>query len=378
MIEARDIYNSEERYFRSKEKLRNNKELPIKNRNIAIKWLDFKEKEIINNIDKQDYNNESKRFYLTLIKYTILLTNICYWFPDLKNITKKDLDNFKISFNQDEILSLSGKVLKCKTDYYNKIIKSHFFKKYLGYEKIVNEVFDSKIKKEKTEVEFINIDDLNNLLENCRYISQRVIFSVLFTSGLRIGEFLNIKKKENIIITISRLNVKTKNTPQLIYLIEKINNELKNWKIVFIGDYSNSLEINRALNECPNAKKKIQFTGTINNREELFNWYRKSKIFIFPSTLEGFANVLVEAAYFKCGIVSFNIGGSNEITNKGKYASICNKNDYECFKKAIINYIKNKSLLEKHSNLLHNNIIKNYMWSKNVDKLYNLIIKIKN
>lgn len=52
-------------------------------------------------------------------------------------------------------------------------------------------------------------------------------------------------------------------------------------------------------------KSYVTFAGRVSN-EELNNYYKNSRIFVFPSLLEGFGIVLIEAMGYKLPVIAFN------------------------------------------------------------------------
>jgi glycosyltransferase involved in cell wall biosynthesis len=127
-------------------------------------------------------------------------------------------------------------------------------------------------------------------------------------------------EKENLIITVGRLGTRQKNTELLLEALEKIN--LKDWIIAFIGsiekeecDFQKNIETFYLKN--PHLQEKVIFTGQINDKELLWEWYNRAKMFVLPSRYEGFANVLAEAFIFKNYIIATDVGGVGEIINFG-------------------------------------------------------------
>lgn len=191
-----DYSNSVEKYKKALERLSNNKQLPQKNRELAVNWIKQKEESLQEELTKEQREETKHRRDKTLNKYCSLLTNICYWFPDLKNINEQELKQFKEDFYNDKIKSIKGKILKEKRDYIMKIIKSDFFKNYLEHKTIVEKVFNGKTTKQTTPVEYITIEDFRKLIEKTRYDYQKAALYLLFFSGMRIGTLLNMKKKD--------------------------------------------------------------------------------------------------------------------------------------------------------------------------------------
>ncbi|MCK5612552.1 site-specific integrase [Candidatus Pacearchaeota archaeon] len=195
-MEIRDYTNAVVRYERALERLASDKRLPAKNRELAVDWIKKKKEELEEDLALKEKEQDSHRRCKTLIKYCYLLTNVCFWFPDLTKITKKDLAQFKKDFFNDEIRSIGGKILKCKRDYITKVFRSGFFKNHLQLRSVVDEVFSGKMKKSKNTVEFIELDDLKKMVEIASYSYQKLILYLLFSTGMRIGTLLNMRKRD--------------------------------------------------------------------------------------------------------------------------------------------------------------------------------------
>ncbi|MGL5230787.1 MAG: glycosyltransferase family 4 protein [Cetobacterium sp.] len=135
-------------------------------------------------------------------------------------------------------------------------------------------------------------------------------------------EIRDFEEKENIFLTVGRLGAKEKNTEFLLKVLEKIN--LKDWKFYFIGaieeDFKN--EIDRFFEKYPDKKEKVIFTGLVKNRDELYEYYNKAKVFVLPSKWESFGIVMVEALAFNNYILTSNTFAAKDITNNEKTGKI--------------------------------------------------------
>lgn len=122
-----------------------------------------------------------------------------------------------------------------------------------------------------------------------------------------------VSEKEKVMITVGRLGTYEKNTELLLEILTKL--DLKDWTFYLIGPIDNNFQpmIDKFYIQNPSKKKNVIFTGPIYNKKELFEYYDKSRVFVLTSRHEGFAFVLVEAAYMKNYIVSTDVGGAEDV-----------------------------------------------------------------
>lgn len=140
----------------------------------------------------------------------------------------------------------------------------------------------------------------------------------------------NYSEKENIFLTVGRLGTEEKNTEFLLKVLEKV--ELKDWKFFFVGGIENKFQkkIDDFFQKFPEKKEQIIFTGIVKDRDVLYEYYNRSKVFILPSKWESFGIVMVEALAFNNYILTSNTCAAKDITNSeevGEIFSIVNENE---------------------------------------------------
>lgn len=126
------------------------------------------------------------------------------------------------------------------------------------------------------------------------------------------GKFTKELKKENVILSVARLE-KVKGYDVFFKALEKIDkNLLKNYQILIAGDGSlrNVLE-KIAKDLCLNVK----FLG---HKADIDEIYKKAKIFILSSYSEGLSNVLIESAFYECIRISSKTSGGMELISDNK------------------------------------------------------------
>lgn len=181
---------------------------------------------------------------------------------------------------------------------------------------------------------------------------------------LYIEEKFKIKtreEKENIFLTVGRLGTYEKNTELILKTLEKL--ELKDWKFYLVGPIEKIFEkkIDEFFKKYPEKKESIKFLGEIKNKDELYDYYNRSKVFVLTSRYESFGIVLTEALAFNCYILSTDVGAVQDIVVNGENGEIITENNILDKLKEIINGDK----LSRNSNFSS----EKFKYSKIIEKL---------
>ena len=177
-----------------------------------------------------------------------------------------------------------------------------------------------------------------------------------------------LEEKENIILTVGRLGTEPKNTELLLKTLKEI--DLKNWKVYLVGSIDKKF-INYKENffrENPQLIDKIIFTGEIKDREELYSYYNRAKVFVLPSKWESFGIVMVEAMAFGNYIITSNTCAAKDITNNNEIGRIIEIDSKKELEEEITKVIFGKiNLNEKYEKTL--NYVSNFKYSNLIEKL---------
>lgn len=201
--------------------------------------------------------------------------------------------------------------------------------------------------------------------EKIAYIPNGFDEEYLQKNNIQINSF---DEKENIIITVGRIGTLEKNNELLLKAIKNI--DLKNWKILLIGPYTEKFkkEYDKFIKENQEKKDKVLLIGNVTNRKELYNYYNKAKVFILTSRWESFGIVLVEALRFGDYIITTDVGAAQDVTFNKKIGSVIYTDDYQKLKSEVLKVINNKIDLKKkytdslnlaRNKFLWENIVKN-------------------
>lgn len=122
-----------------------------------------------------------------------------------------------------------------------------------------------------------------------------------------------------------------------------------------------------------NLEQKIIFTGIIGFLE-LSELYKKSHIFILNSQSEGCPNVLLEAMSFGLPVISYNVGGANEIIENGISGYIIEK-DVSSLENTIKLLLRDKDLRLKIGMNSYLRICNKFNFEKQIEKLIQVLDK---
>lgn len=176
---------------------------------------------------------------------------------------------------------------------------------------------------------------------------------------------IKFENKRNIMITVGRLGTEQKNNELLLEALKKV--DLENWEVILIGPYTDEFKTHfeKYMNSNNINKQRIKLIGNITDKQLLYDYYIKAKVFILTSRWESFALVLGEALKFGCYIISTDVGAARDMTRNGTIGSIFNGtvDDLVCkindviYEKVDLKE-KNIKILEEAKKYDWNNIVK--------------------
>lgn len=141
-------------------------------------------------------------------------------------------------------------------------------------------------------------------------------------------------KREKMILSVGRL-INTKHYDRLIKVFSEIN--APDWKLCIVGGDALKLhnsEKYEALVKELNLMDRVILAGNQKNVDEYFN---RASIFVFPSSSEGFPNVIGEAMAAGLPVVSYDcVAGPSEMIEDGKNGYLVPVFDDETMKEKIV------------------------------------------
>lgn len=151
--------------------------------------------------------------------------------------------------------------------------------------------------------------------------------------------------KENIVLSVGRM-INTKHFDELIRLFVRIN--APGWKLVIVGGDAlkqSNFEKYQDLINTLGVGDSVFLTGY---QKDIDIFYRRSRIFAFTSSSEGFPNVIGEAMSAGLPVVAFDcIAGPSELITDQENGFLIPVNDYGLFQKRLEKLMHDEQLRAK-------------------------------
>lgn len=181
-------------------------------------------------------------------------------------------------------------------------------------------------------------------------------------------------EKENIILSVGRIGAEDKGYDILLNAFVKAN--IPNWKLVLVGPILNNFDkkVEQIAESNPEFKDKIELTGNITDRANLYSYYNNSKIFCLSSPKESFGIAFVEALYFGNYIIGTNgMSSFQYISNGLKFGkSVAIDNVSELSK--TLQDCSNDNYLSSTFEAEHKYAQENFSWNKIITLLANKLL----
>ena len=115
-------------------------------------------------------------------------------------------------------------------------------------------------------------------------------------------------------------------------------------------------------------KDRIKLIGQINDRDTLYAYMSKCKIFIMTSPLDSFCFSMWEAAACGCYIISTDVSPAKDITQYGTLGTLVKNEDISDLQQKLESVILNTVDMINKSSKCRDFVLKNYTWSAVCDK----------
>ncbi len=202
----------------------------------------------------------------------------------------------------------------------------------------------------------------------CRYLPNG------FLNIMNLDIKAEAENKKNVFLTVGRIGTVQKNNYDLLLAFSKVQHLLEDWTIKMVGPVDSRFDEFRKefFRIYPHLESRICFTGSISDKQKLYEEYAEAKCFVLTSTLEGGTpNVYAEALFHGCAFITSDIDSAEEITNRGELGYIYKCRDVDELGRCMVK-TASKTSLENLRNHIPNALEygrKYFDWNRNGKKL---------
>ncbi|MDG1476886.1 MAG: glycosyltransferase [Vicingaceae bacterium] len=184
----------------------------------------------------------------------------------------------------------------------------------------------------------------------------------------------SFQEKENIILTTGRIGAADKNYEMLLDTLPLL--ELNDWKVYLVGEIHNDFDkrIDQLIIDNPQLKGRVFYTGQIDDRVALYEYYNRAKIFCLTSVLESFGVSFIEALFFNNYIVgTTGMSSFDYISNQRELGEKVEVNDTKELAKRFNHIMQNENIIEEKGGKAHQHVSEHFFLSTNIQVLRRLL-----
>ena len=164
---------------------------------------------------------------------------------------------------------------------------------------------------------------------------------------LELIERIKASDKESEVLFAGRL-IKEKNVDVLIRAVMLIKNEGRAVKCIIIGDGPEKQKLEQLVCDL-GLEDNIEFTGFLDDHDDVISYMKSSRVFLLPSTREGFGIVALEAN--ACGLpvitVDHKMNATCDFIINDINGFICELSEYDVAAKILMGLERGKGMKKK-------------------------------
>ncbi len=230
-------------------------------------------------------------------------------------------------------------------------------------------------------IDYISMKKADAVLNSCNY-SKEICEEIYHFSrgktnvvhkGTDFPSLKNIPKKEIDVIFIgSRFEIK--GAKEVLFAINILKKEYPNIKCLMIGRYSRFDYDYEKFIKDNNLQNNITILGNTSH-DKIFEYLKKSKVFVNPTHLEMYSHTLTEAMSVKLPVISSDVGGNPELVDHKENGFIIKSTDYNSLAKYIDFLLKNPGIAKKMGEKGYKKVKEEFSENQMVEKYINLYNK---
>lgn len=226
---------------------------------------------------------------------------------------------------------------------------------------------------------FVSNSQAEYYSEEYRFLHKKT--KIIF-NGININFFSPENSMEHKVFTIGHIaNVRpVKDQWTLFKALEKLDSELKNWKLIFVGENVSGvglLEEFKKYVEKSSLSTKIIFLK-LHEREQIKKVLSELDVFVLTSTSEGLPNSPLEAMAMNVPCILTAVGGCPEIVVDGYNGYLVQPKDYEAIAGKLLFLSRNPGLLEQMGKNARKTVLEKFSLDVCAEKYLSLFSRIIN
>jgi glycosyltransferase involved in cell wall biosynthesis len=171
-------------------------------------------------------------------------------------------------------------------------------------------------------------------------------------------------EKENVILHVGRIGTHAKGSETILEAFAEVAPDYPDWKLVFVGTLTDEFEerYEQLRDEREDLCDQLEHTGYIQDRDKLYDQYRRAKLFAFPSRFEGYGQAMVEASLFGTVVLGSDIAPIREFTGDGERGYVRPVDDVDAFADALKRAMSDEEELRDKSEQTVDYVKENHDW----------------
>ena len=288
------------------------------------------------------------------LKYSTDLVHVHITVPmgDIAGLrcAKKKNVPFVVTYHGDLQEDMGGFIRKASVYFYNKYILN----KVLSYADVI-------------------ISPSEYYINESRFLGKYRDKIVVIPNGINVKDFdigyskeecrkkLSLPLNDEIILFLGKISLH-KGPDVLIKAMPKIIKEVPDAKLVLVGSGGMREEL-EMLSKKLSIEKNVKFAGFVGDTFEKALYYKAADVFVFPSFMEIFGIVNLEAMCCGIPIVASKVGGIPEVVKDGENGLLVPPRDPEALADAIIYLLENEAVRDRMGKNGRERV-KGYSWGR--------------
>ena len=240
-----------------------------------------------------------------------------------------------------------------------------YWVKYMGKKGILGHLVEKLSSKLPHKIIAVSENTKRQLIERLKVNPKKIEYIPNWINNEEISKIKPSKNKEDTsdVIFVGRL-LSHKNVNVLIQAISIIKKTNPKIKCMIVGDGPEMVSL-KELTSKLNLNNNITFKGFTDSHNEVISLIKSSKVFVLPSTREGFGITVIEA--FACGVpvitTNHEDNASKDLILQGKNGYVCNLNESDVARNIIKALNQYKTMKQECLNTA-----KQYDWKNIISK----------